>query len=150
MKIPSWVKSSVITVGDGRGFVVSDSQANQLVITAAHCLPHFPPCHAMSDQSERTYQKLLAPLGEEPSVWAECMFADPIADIAVLGSPDNQELFDQADAYPLLACAGGCRNDDQACGQVAVKVQTVCEPIKQETLACSGTKGSCVGGRRLG
>ena len=36
------------------------------------------------------------------AVWAECLFADPIADIAVLDSPDNQELFEQAEAYEAL------------------------------------------------
>jgi hypothetical protein len=30
------------------------------------------------------------------------MFVDPIADIAVLGSPDDQALSDQADAYEEL------------------------------------------------
>src|ERR1700676_4429023 len=71
-------------------------------VTAAHCSPFFPPCHGASYTEERTYQALLAPLGSEPSVWAECLFADPIADLAVLGSPDNQVLFDEADAYEAL------------------------------------------------
>ena len=52
---------------------------------------------------ERTYAALLAPLGErKPSVWAECMFADPVADIAVLGAPDYQALFEEAEAYDEL------------------------------------------------
>jgi hypothetical protein len=41
-------------------------------------------------------------LGAEPTVWAQCLFADPIADIAVLGQPDNQSLSDEADAYDQL------------------------------------------------
>jgi hypothetical protein len=45
---------------------------------------------------------LLAPLGSGPAVCAECLFADPNADIAVLGSPDNQALFDEAEAYEAL------------------------------------------------
>src|SRR5271165_2710278 len=94
-------KSAVVTVGDGRGFVVTCRQ-DRLVLTAAHCLPFFPLCHSMSDLAEKTYKALLAPLGREPAVWAECLFADPVADIAVLGSPDNQDLFDQADAYEAL------------------------------------------------
>jgi hypothetical protein len=36
------------------------------------------------------------------TVWAECVFVDAMADIAVLGSPDNQELSDQAEAYDQL------------------------------------------------
>jgi hypothetical protein len=51
---------------------------------------------------EETYPRLLAPLGAEPAVWARCLFADPIADIAVLGQPDNQSLGDEADAYDEL------------------------------------------------
>jgi hypothetical protein len=41
-------------------------------------------------------------LGEQLSVSCECLFIDPIADIAVLGSPDNQALGDQAEAYEAL------------------------------------------------
>jgi hypothetical protein len=74
----------------------------RFVITAAHCLPFFPPCHGASYLEERTYKALLGPLGAEPTIWAECLFADPIADIAVLGSADNQELSDEADAYSEL------------------------------------------------
>ncbi len=40
--------------------------------------------------------------GGEPSVWTECLFADPIGDIAVLGPPDGQELFEQWEAYDNL------------------------------------------------
>jgi hypothetical protein len=89
--------SAVVTVGEGRGFVVS-YRYHRFVITAAHCLPFLPPCHGASYIEERTYQ-LLSSLGSEPSVWAECLFADPISDVAVLGSPDNQELSDEADDY---------------------------------------------------
>lgn len=35
-------------------------------------------------------------------MWAECQFVDPIADIAVLGSVDGQELYDEAAAYDDL------------------------------------------------
>ena len=79
-------ESAVVTVGDGRGFVIKHRH-DRLVVTAAHCLPRFPPCHGASYLEERTYSELLAPLGDDLAVWAECLFADPIADIAVLGSP---------------------------------------------------------------
>lgn len=74
------------------------------MLTAAHCLPLdadgnlVMAAHPWSDWA-RTYQKLLGPLGVEPTVWAECLFVNPIADIAILGCPDNQELSDEADAY---------------------------------------------------
>jgi hypothetical protein len=95
-------KSSVITVGDGRGFVVIDKRENRFVITAAHCLPHLPPGHCSSHVEEQIYPNLLGPLGNKHTVWAECFFVDPIADIAVLGCPDNQRFFDEADAYDAL------------------------------------------------
>jgi hypothetical protein len=50
---------------------------------------------------ERTW-RLLGPLGAEPTVSAECLFVDPVADIAVLGSPDTQALFEEATAYDEL------------------------------------------------
>jgi hypothetical protein len=87
-------KRAVLKVGGGRGFVVELGD-DRYVITAAHCLPSFPPCLSFSDVSERTYKALLGPLGQEPTVWAECVFVDPIGDIAVLGAPDGQELPDE-------------------------------------------------------
>jgi hypothetical protein len=45
---------------------------------------------------------VLSELGGNTPVWATCLFADPIADIAVLGSPDTQELGEQAAAYDRL------------------------------------------------
>jgi hypothetical protein len=93
--------SVVLTVGDGRGFVV-EGRRGRHVITAARCLPELPPPHGASYLEERTYHDLLAPLGEKPSVWGECLFVDPIADIAVLGEPDGQSLWDEAVAYEEL------------------------------------------------
>jgi hypothetical protein len=99
----------VVRVGDGRGFVVRcqsyQGLEDLIVITAAHCLPHFPPCHPAMYLEEKTYQRLLGPLGSEPMVWAECLFADPIADIAVLGSPDDQALYDKAEFYRQLVAS---------------------------------------------
>jgi hypothetical protein len=101
-------KSAVITVGDGRGFVVNgrayfaDGPHDRLVVTAAHCLPFFPPCTGASYLGERTYKELLGPIGSKPTVWGECLFADPVADITILGPPDNQTTSGQATAYEAL------------------------------------------------
>jgi hypothetical protein len=113
--------ASVLKVGDGRGFIIehrvklpplpvhlqtrrlSRIARHRLVITAAHCLPQLPPATPASHCYERTYKGLLGNIeGSKKSVWAECLFADPVADIAVLGCPDNQELFDEANAYDAL------------------------------------------------
>jgi hypothetical protein len=104
--------NGVIRVGDGRGFIVNDAgrarlgwRNERVVITAAHCLPFFPPCHAASYLGERTYKALLGPLGQAPSVWTECLFVDPIGDIAVLGKPDHDDLLEQRVAYEALVMA---------------------------------------------
>jgi hypothetical protein len=72
------------------------------VITAAHCLPYLPPCGNRSSYIERTYRPLLGQLGEAPSVWAELLFADPIADVAILGPPDAGEMAEQREGYEAL------------------------------------------------
>jgi hypothetical protein len=91
--------AGIITVGDGRGFVI-ESARGRLVITAGRCLPSLPLCNG--NTAERTYRALLGPLGGVPSVSAECLFVNPVADIAVLGPPDGQKLLDQADVYDEL------------------------------------------------
>ena len=101
-------------MGDGRGFVMEHrvyfdfgdgsgyrKLRRKVVVTASHCLPHPPkmPCYSYR---ETTYANLLAPLGEKPTVWAQCLFFDPVADVAVLGEPDNQELSEEWDNYHAL------------------------------------------------
>jgi len=97
---------AVVAVGTGRGFVVESrghfGSRDRYVITAAHCLPFFPHCHGFSRPEGRTYEKLLAPLGKQSSVWCESLFVDPIADIAVLASPESEMLYEQAAAYKAL------------------------------------------------
>jgi hypothetical protein len=98
---------AVVRVGDGRGFVV-ELRGNRYIITAAHCLPHLPPPHGFSYAKERTYANLIGPLGEEPGIWVECVFVDPVADIALLAQPDGGELFDAAVAYEEFVEGCGC------------------------------------------
>ena len=95
-------KKAILAVGEGRGFVVDGPDEERLVVTSAHCLPYLPPAHAASLLQERTYGALLGPLGEKPTVWAECLFANPVADLAVLGPPDDQALPDEHDAFEQL------------------------------------------------
>ena len=107
--------SAVLRVGDGRGFVVECRNHlgydERIVVTAAHCLVDvflangtqgLPSCHPARYTEDGTYKALLGPLGAEPTVWATCLFVDPIAGIAVLGQPDNQVLIDGAAAFDAL------------------------------------------------
>jgi hypothetical protein len=91
---------SVLTVGDGRGFVIKVNR-QRLVTTATHCLPELPPPTLAAYLNEKTF-KLLAPLHREASILTECVFADHVHDIAVLGPPDDQELSGEAHAYEAL------------------------------------------------
>lgn len=93
---------SIVRVGDGRGFVIEGRDDDKVIVTAAHCLPFFPPCASISFLEERTYSELVGPLGEKPTVWAECLFVDPVGDIALLGSPDQQALPEQGEAWEAL------------------------------------------------
>lgn len=90
-----WLRA-VVRVGDGRGFVIETERETRFVVTAAHCLPHLPDPHPWA---ERTYPKLIGPLGAEPTIWTECVFVDAVSDLAVLGSPDNQRLYEEAPGY---------------------------------------------------
>jgi trypsin-like peptidase len=98
----SEAKRAVVKVGEGRGFVV-ESAHNRLVITAAHCLLPRLPVPDPGAKDERTYERLLGPLGhQEPVVTSECCFVDLVSDLAVLGPPDNQSRSKEADAYHKL------------------------------------------------
>ena len=108
----------VVSVDGGRGFIivhhvkvqteprgrkgVSISE-HRLVVTAAHCLPRLPQTHAPMSYIDGTYIDLLGSLnGYKKNVSAECLFVDPVADIAVLGCPDEQMLDEEASAYDSL------------------------------------------------
>jgi hypothetical protein len=111
----SSITSSIVSVGrgGGRGFVIEIpgqrhgrvpvTLRERMIVTAAHCLPSPPTPHPWA-QDSRSW-KLLAPLGERPSIVATCRFVDPVADIALIGSPDNQEMYEEAEAYEALTDA---------------------------------------------
>jgi hypothetical protein len=72
------------------------------------------PAHPGRHPDECIYKKLLAPLGQKPSVIAECLFVDPILDLAILEQPDNQ-LFETLITMPLPAppCRGSMTGYDK-------------------------------------
>ena len=102
-RMHQWLKA-IVAVAGGRGFVI-EIRGERHVVTAGHCLPTLPPCAAFASSAEKTYPRLLGWPGDEPLVPAECVFADPVADLAVLGPPDRRELPEQFSAYRKLVDA---------------------------------------------
>lgn len=120
--LPNISPNCVVKVDHGRGFIVRYRVSNphyngpassrlramryiekRVVLTAAHCLLKLPPANPGRSRWELAYKNLLGRLNDAKcTIWAECVFVDPVADVAVLGSPDDQELGDQADAYHSL------------------------------------------------
>ena len=135
-------KKAVVKVGDGRGFIIDTDPP--MIVTAAHCLPKLPPAHAASYTEERTYPDLIGSVDEpEPKIWAECLFVDPVADIAVLGEPDGQELYDQNDAYLEFVA----KASSLACGKSPKRRAYPMKAILEEQaqlLGLDGTWESCV------
>jgi hypothetical protein len=117
-------KRSVLAVSQqgGRGFV-ADIAGERRVITAGHCLPRLP-IPDPGAQEERTYWKLLGPLGGQLTITAECLFVDPVSDLAVLGPPDNQVLANEFKAYGEFVLSAAALSmghvqgefGDQSCG----------------------------------
>jgi hypothetical protein len=102
-QLAALARCSTVRVGKGRGFVWEDGDNNSYIITAARCLSELPKPHAAVHPHGRTYSWVVAPIGEDTSVCAECAFIDPIAAIAVLTQP-NESIGhpDVHKAYDLL------------------------------------------------
>ena len=137
---PAWTKS-VIRVGDGRGFVVEGTRESRYVITAAHCLPHPPGGFGnVSHTQERIYAALLGAVGKrsKSTVCAKCLFFDPVADVAVLGDPDSQELWEENAAYEALVGAARPLQIDEPTMRrevITLSTGTIQGPLKGE---CAG------------
>jgi hypothetical protein len=94
--------SAIVTVGLGRGFLIH-AAGEPVVVTAAHALPSLPSPHRTRARAGCAYERLLAPLRERPSIAAELLFADPVADLAVLGPPEDRAAYDKlVSAAPAL------------------------------------------------
>ena len=104
------LRAAVVQVGEGRGFVMEVEKrlldsgtevrcCDRVIVTAAHCLPKVPQACSFMFDDERTERDLIGPLGAARSVWAQLLFVDPIADLAVLGQADSQQLPGRAEAY---------------------------------------------------
>jgi hypothetical protein len=86
-------KRAIVRVGSGRGFIVGDHRKNgdgfiwRDIVTAASCLPRFPSFNPFRGELKlHTYENILGRLDEKPSITADCRFADPVSNLAVLAS----------------------------------------------------------------
>jgi hypothetical protein len=94
--------SAVVQLGHGRGFILLVGE-RRYVIAAAHCIfDKLPEPMPARDTHEVTHKNLIGPLGGKRNVTAQCVFLDPIADIAVFGTPDTQDRYKEARAYEEL------------------------------------------------
>lgn len=84
----------------GRGFIVGSRK--RFVVTASHCLPRLPAPDPGAYLAQRTFEALLGLLGGSCDVWAECVYVDPVADLAVLAAPDAQHFASEAKNYEIL------------------------------------------------
>jgi Trypsin-like peptidase domain len=124
---------AVVQIGrhGGRGFIIVVGE-RRYVVTAAHCIfDKLPVPHPARDSNEVTYRNLIGPLGGKRRVSAECAFLDPIADIAVFGSPDTQDRYEEAQAYEELT------------GEMAFKIGKLSLPRQR-----SRTRSMTVNGKR--
>ena len=65
----------------------------RVVVTAAHCLPGLMAANGAALDYERTYEGILASLDKSKAgIWAECLFADHVGHVAILGCSDDQKL----------------------------------------------------------
>lgn len=122
--------NAIVTVGPkenlGRGFIIEVMDENpiadwkpvqlagevcrfprfiprRIIVTAAHCLPDQPPAAAIVGVEEKTYPDLIGASGDDvPSIMAECLFVDPVSDLAILGEPDYQLWSEASEAYLQL------------------------------------------------
>ena len=84
---------AIVQVGKGRGFFLDTERVDgNVIVTAAHCLPHLPPCNVAHDTELFIYEGLVGMLGGDMKVPTQCLFVDPVGDIAVLGEPNDLEL----------------------------------------------------------
>jgi len=86
-----------------KGIRARSCAEKRMIITASQCLPNVPAPDKAPDYIDRTFLDLVASLdNSHRDISVECVFVDPIADIAVLGCPDAQQLNDKADAFNAM------------------------------------------------
>ena len=97
---------AVLKVGGGRGFVVKLGRRDRpLVLTAAHCLPFIPPPHLASYLAERTSKICLVRSRIRRQCGLNVYSLTRFSTSPSSNSPDNQGLYEQAEAFEELIAA---------------------------------------------
>jgi hypothetical protein len=79
---------------------VVEEGRERFVLTAANCLPRLPKPNRHRDT---IHKNLLSPLNnKQQPVWAECLFVEPVSDLAVLTKREIPQPSERADAYDEL------------------------------------------------
>ncbi len=92
---------AVITVGNGRGFIIKAGNS-RYIVTAAHCLPEdrVPTPLLANGTNELTFPNVAGRLkSKRQTIWAELCAFNLCDDLAVLSEPDNQELSEKYERY---------------------------------------------------
>ena len=100
-------RRGIVTVGEGFGFVAEAENGDRIVITSFHCISSadFEGQDPLIDPVPPIYSAQLGAFGEKPTVWADCLFANPLVDLAILGSPDERGPEDIERYYALVTGA---------------------------------------------
>jgi hypothetical protein len=85
--------NSVVSVGDGLGFVVEGQAARRFIITTVRSLRVLPLYEYHPDYRDWSYRGLVGRRRGPCYVTAECVFVDLVANIAVLASPADRVAF---------------------------------------------------------
>jgi len=161
-------KRAVLKVGEGFGFVIEFVQPSpntkglsklhdlppfdlppffrsRFIITAAHCLPslpYLPPSRSLLYPHEKTYLNLLGPLDtRSPSIAAECVFVDPVANIAVLGEPDGMGTGPNGE--PLAQAARAFLDFTAGAVLLSLSKKNMVKPVTGWLLSVSGQWTPC-------
>jgi hypothetical protein len=97
----SFQTAAVVRAGYGRAVILAAGEGKPFIVTAAHCLPHsrYPRPHLGNTTTDLLLPRLVGTIGARRTISAQLDVLNLIDDVAVLTSPDNQELWTQAEEY---------------------------------------------------
>lgn len=94
-------RRGIVTVGEGYGFVAEAENGDRIVITSFRSASSAGPDgqDPLSYPVQPVYTARIGAFGQRPDVSAECLFANPLADLAILGAPDDERGLEEIERY---------------------------------------------------